>query len=238
MEGRNVRLRERLVILGRRTVRRQRRARLRRSARAVRPALLIVREVRGVHVVQLELPHAVLFDELVLVDAAHPGAGTAEGAELAEGAAAHLGGLAIRRDGDHGLELHVVVQVVGLDVLRPEQMHRLADAGLTHIDAALRDLHGGVFGKQIDEIVPLLLVEVVAVGGDQVLDGVDVFQTLDARLERRHRAFQLGNDLIDGSIVRGDAQRRDDGCGKRAHAERGKFVRLHHCAPPLPGFSK
>jgi hypothetical protein len=128
--------------------------------------------------------------------------------------------------------------MVGLDVLRPEQFHGLANAGLADVDAALRDLHGGALREQLDEIVPLLLVEIVAVRRYQVLDRIDVFEPLDARRERRDRAFELGDLRIDGLILGRDAQRRQCGGGERGRAEDGELVRLAHCAPPLPGFSK
>jgi hypothetical protein len=66
----------------------------------------------------------------------------------------------------------------------------LPDALAPAEHAVLADLQRGVVGEQVGHLVPLSLVEVVAVGALQALDVADVLQAFHARLELRHARLQ------------------------------------------------
>src|SRR5262245_15025046 len=66
----------------------------------------------------------------------------------------------------------------------------LADARLADINAVEADLDRAVVGEQIRGLFPQAAIGVVAVGGLQPLDGVDVFDSFLALLERRDASLE------------------------------------------------
>ena len=114
--------------------------------------------------IELELPDTVLFDGLVLVNGcAHRSARPER--ELLHHAGANLRSPTIGRDVDHGLPLNVVAQpVLGGTLFAERVEEKSAHAFAPDVHAALCELHGTVGGEEIGQIVPEILVQVVAVG--------------------------------------------------------------------------
>ncbi len=136
-ERRNVVARHRAIDPGRWLVGREQGAGPLHGQQRPRPAPVVVRECRRIEMQLRDLPDAAFLHVLVLVDAHAPDAVRAGLRELHHALPATRGGPAIRRDGDHRLQLHVVVQVALRQPLRPEQQQRAADAVLADVDAAL-----------------------------------------------------------------------------------------------------
>ena len=171
--------REHLERERRRRIGRKRAARPRHSAaRAASPAAVVAGRPRVERVVDAELPDAVLFDELVLVQRRAHRRARPE-VQLLHHARAHLGRLAVGRHVNHRLVLHVVAEpAFGRAFLAEHVEQERAHALAADVDAALRELDRAVHGEQIREIVPEILVEVVAVRARQIVDLVEI---LDAR---------------------------------------------------------
>ena len=167
----------------RRRIGRERLARARHAApRVARPAAFVARRPGIERVVDAELPDAVLFDELVLVERCAHRSTRAE-IQLLHHPRAHLGRLAVGRDMDDGLVLHVVAEpVLGRTFLAEHVEQERAHALAADVDTALRELDRAVRGEQVREIVPEVLVEVVAVRARQVVDLVEVLGARDLLL--------------------------------------------------------
>ena len=178
--------REHLERERRRRIGRERPARARHGAAgAARPAAVVARRPGVERVVDAELPDAVLLDELVLVQRRAHRRARAE-IQLLHHARADLGRLAVGRDVDHGLILDVVAEPVLARAFLAEHVEQeRAHALAADVGAALRELDRAVRGEQVREIVPEILVEVVAVRARQVVDLVEVLGARDLLLGLR-----------------------------------------------------
>ena len=144
---------------------------------------------------------ALFLDENVLVDAAHPHAELIVVAHDAEGARAHAGGLAIGRDINHGLVLHVIVKEAVLDVLLAVEIQVPPHARRTDIDSAHRDFDRALIGEDPGEIVPLVPREVIAVDRVEILDVDCVVQKLKPVTEIGDRLGEAVGILLLDSLV-------------------------------------
>jgi hypothetical protein len=102
---------------------------------------------------------------------------------LREQVPAALRAAAVRRNGDDGLQLHVVVQASGRGPGRPDGLQIGANALLPDEDATSDDLEGGIAAEQRGSLVPLALVDIEAIDALQVLDLVLVLQQCGAMHE-------------------------------------------------------
>ncbi len=192
-----------------------------RSARIL-PARLIGREVRVHLVIGAELPDVAFLDEVVLVDAAHPGRVLLEVAHHREGARAQVRGLAVRRHVDDELVLHVVVQDALVEALLAIQIEVAAHRRLADVDAAQRDLDRAVLREELGERVPLERREVVAVDALQVLDLRDVLELPDFAVRAREGAGRVFGQPRGGEQ---DLRIAPTLC---ARIDRMRIVRRHH----------
>ena len=146
--------------------------------------------------IDLELPHAVLFDGFVLVDRPADGGAPAH-AHLLQHAAADLRAHPVGGDVDHRLQLQMVAEPAFdrafLAAARKDMQQELPYPLATLVDAALRQLHRAVGREQVGEIVEQVLVEVVAVRALQILQLPEVLHPLEPALRRR----QHGSRIID-----------------------------------------
>ena len=175
------------------------------ASRRRRPGLVLVlrpaafvRNHEGLVPVELrDLPDAVVLDVLVLVRAFAPARALAVLPAHDERAPAGLRGLAVVRDVHDGLQLDVLVQAAfgQADLAAAERVEIRAHALLADVHAVLRDLDGAVLREQVGDVVPLRLVDVVAVGTLQSLDGIRVGDAVgigfDLRERVRRRAIQV-----------------------------------------------
>ncbi len=127
-----------------------------------------------------DLPDAALLHIGVLEHAQRPEGPLVVHAGHAEIEAARPGGQAIRRHGDDGANLGVVVELACLQARRAEAIQAPADAGAADIGAFLAELHDAIVREQLGDVVPHLAVDVEAIGVLQVLDQRLVVQSRDA----------------------------------------------------------
>ena len=201
------------------SARRGRAAGAARGAGGGNPACRIRRAEPRVVVELRDLPDAVDLGVLHLVHAFGPGGAAAEAAEVGERAPAPLRGLPAGIQVHHRLDVHVVVEPV---VAEPHLTHlHVADIEVEMLaDAFLADEHAGgivrhgIVGEELGEVGPHSLVEVVAVGALQPLDGLHVFRRVDfrfaaARCAGRHRG---GFAALPSSLSRCEQRRSDHEC--------------------------
>jgi hypothetical protein len=145
-------------------------------------------------VIGAEFPDPILLDCFVLVDRrAHRR--TATEAQLLHHANADLRGLAIAGDVNDGLHLHVIAETAGDRAFLPAAEHRqqeFADARVAFVDAALGQLDPAVAREQVGEIVPEVLVEIVAVGARQIVELVEVFHATHGVFSSGQRRLHIG----------------------------------------------
>src|SRR5262245_49292974 len=175
-----------LERMRRRRVRRVRRGNAGRRPRLrALPADGVRHEVSVEDLIAFDLPDAVLFDVVVLVDAAHPLTVALPLAHDAERTRPHLGALPIGRDVDDGLELHVIVLQPELVVGRlAVQVQVAAHARRAGVDAAHRDLDATRRREDAGQVVPLEVCQVVTVDRVHALELRDVLEQAEAALER------------------------------------------------------
>ncbi len=222
MERRGVHLREGLVGHGRRTICRKRLAHLGLPVAAhglqACPAPFVRRHEVGVVVKLLDLPDASLPGILVLVEAIAPGRVFLELAEEGELAPAPLRCAAVGADVHDGLQLHVVIELsvrqTGAGIAATFADQPFQDACLAHVHAIDADFHGGIVREQIRSLVPVSLVDVVAVGTLELFDLIGVFQPLRVGRHGGKPSFQCLR-------LRGDGAAQEDCEHQEARHQRG-----------------
>src|SRR5277367_2861881 len=210
-----------LVGFGRRLIRWEARDWSRRGIAALIPALVVVHVVSHVVVQLLDFPDAVFLHVLVLVGSLRPLRAPMQSSELLECAPASLGSQAVRRDINHGLELHVVEERSVLEFGKRVEIR--AHAVLANPYTAQTNFERAVFREKIGGLVPLAFVHVVAVGALEIGDGDIVLRVLRLLGELRDLNFQrfdFGRDvfLVAGRLRRGgifksgaEEQKREQG---------------------------
>ncbi len=140
------------------------------------PAALL-RHREGLEPVQLaDLPDTVFLAVFALVGTGLPACVFVELPQQHNRAPAAFGRLAVGGEGDHRLQLHMLAQLLG-----PQSAFAVADgvqqrAGvrLAHEYSGRAVLHGRIIGEQVDNVVPVRAIQVVAIGALQALDRLEV----------------------------------------------------------------
>ena len=116
----------------------------------------------------------------------------------------------------------MVVQLSFFEAFADEAPEILADAFLADVDAAAGILDGSlrVIGEEPGEFAAELLVEIVAVGTLQALDGLGVFEELDFALEFREPGLECSEsrDPLVGVLRRRLRRKQGRQHGKRQDA--------------------
>jgi hypothetical protein len=113
--------------------------------------------------VATDLPDALLLHVLVLEDPEPPVGVLAVNRLLGEHVPAGLRRSTVRRNVDHGLQLHVIVEAPRLRAFRSVRQQKLANAPWADVHAAAADLDRAVGREQGRGGAPQLLVGIEAV---------------------------------------------------------------------------
>ena len=100
---------------------------------------------------------------------------------------------AVRRDVHDALQDHVIVELALLEPFAADDaIVELGDTSLADVDAGAAELRrgAGIVGEQRRDVAAQLLVDVVAVGALQALDGLRVLEQAELVLEPRELGFE------------------------------------------------
>src|SRR6185437_8998014 len=135
------------------------------------PTLVVIGEERGVVVELRDPPHAVLVDVVVLVDSLAPFA-LAAASQHDIAAPARLRRAVVGRHIDDRLKHRIIVELTVLEPARAHQLEGAANVASSRVDAALPEFIRRIVAEERRGAIPEALVDVVAVGRLQPLDGL------------------------------------------------------------------
>ena len=132
-----------------------------------------------------DLPDTVLFDVLVLVNAFTPKGAFAQLSCHDERAPARLCRKTVCRNVHYRLEHEMFVELAASQTLASAAQGKqvLADSFLPHVDAIKADFDRALWCEEIRGLVPHSLVDVIAVGALQALQGSCIFNAVRLGLE-------------------------------------------------------